>query len=532
VTTYGSQVTPQGAPYAVTGLSATPSDGALTISYTQPASLNGGTWVQYQYFVTPAGTPFSSSPTGTDATEAHTSFTFTGLTNGVAYDIKVVALTTSNGSPSTANTTLLNMVAAAQPNTPAISITQISATSITINWSSQGDGGSAITAYTISVTNNGNIQPCYVNLSTTHCTLAGLAPLDAISASATATNLIGTSASVSATYSVIGVVATPTGITVDAGDTQLTINFTQVSSGDAISGYQYTYDGISFIDAATTTSPIVITGLTNDTSYTLYIRAVGTIYGAGSLSETITAIPTAYVAPTPPPSGSGSSSGGFSSIQNSSITSFTPMIGFSETTTLLAVMGSFPDPIIYIKIDTVTLDKSLWRQSATQVTITMLAHSAETVTIQINNGLAPALPNIVFTYTDRPTNQSQSAVSTQNVDTSTTVIVSKINKITIRLKVPFRPNSYFLNDASKRELLSIVKRYNNYSIFKYLVLGYVSASPNNPYPRFLGTWRARAVLKQLVADGFTPPGAAIYGGIFKGKSLEARKDTLVLYLKN
>jgi titin len=300
--TYSRSVTPAGVPFGVSALTATPGDTTLTIGYTAPASLNGGTWDRYQYFITPTGTPFSDTPTAISLLQATTSYTFTGLNNGAPYDVKVVALTSANGSASSANTTLLNLIPAVAPQAPTIAISRLSGTSVRINWYSTSSGGSPITNFAITVTKNTVAQSCYVNLFTTSCTLTGINALDAITASATATNLIGTSpASATIAYSHSTAPLSPSGITTTTGDTFISIAFTQPSSGDQVIDYEYSSDGTTFTSLGTTQSPIVITGLTNDLSYSFFIRAVGVNYGTGAISETITATPGIPAPPPPPP---------------------------------------------------------------------------------------------------------------------------------------------------------------------------------------------------------------------------------------
>ena len=461
-TTYSTPVTPAGAPYAVTQLSATPGDGSLAISYVQPASLNGGSWNQYQYFVSPAGTPFSDTPTATDNVQAHTTQTFTGLTNGVAYNIKVVALTTANGTATAVNTTLLNMVPATTPNAPMILITQTSATAATVAWASQGDGGSALTSYTITLTKNESAQSCYVNLATTSCNVTGLVGVDVLSVSATATNLIGTSTSRTATYSVIGVVAKPTALTTTAGDTTLKIDFTQSSSGDVITTFLYSIDGkVTTVDALTNQSPIVLAGLTNDQALTINLRAVGAIYGAGPWSDDVTDTPTSPAPESAP--NNDNSGGGF---------------GFYVSVT--------------VETKTITIDTS--------------------------------------TTTDTSTNTTHNE-SASTVTSETKTLSPTIRKIRIQLKVPFRPNSYFLNDAAKREIAAVVKKYNRLKVEKYIVLAYSTPSVVNPYPTLLGTWRSKAVYKQMLSYGMKGKGSALYGGLYKGKRALAYRPVIVLYIR-
>jgi hypothetical protein len=300
--TYSSSVTPAGVPFGVSALTATPGDTTLTIGYTAPASLNGGTWDRYQYFITPTGTPFLDTPTAISVLQATTSYTFTGLTNGAPYDVKVVALTSANGSASSANTTLLNLIPAVAPQAPTIAISRLSESSVRVNWYSTTSGGSPVTSFAITVTKNSVAQSCYVNLATTSCTLTGINALDVLTASATATNIIGTSpASATVSYTHSTAPLSPSAITTTTGDTFISVAFTQPSSGDQVIDYEFSTDGTTFTSLGTTQSPIVFTGLTNDVSYSFYVRAVGVNFGAGTVSETITATAGVPAPPPPPP---------------------------------------------------------------------------------------------------------------------------------------------------------------------------------------------------------------------------------------
>lgn len=87
----------------------------------------------------------------------------------------------------------------------------------------------------------------------------------------------------------------PTALVATASSGQLSIAFTTPSStgGSAITNYKYsTNNGGTWKTRtpAATTSPIVITGLTNGTDYTVKLRAVN-IHGAGDISDGVTATP-------------------------------------------------------------------------------------------------------------------------------------------------------------------------------------------------------------------------------------------------
>jgi len=89
----------------------------------------------------------------------------------------------------------------------------------------------------------------------------------------------------------------PTITGIDAGNTQLSVNFTAgTNNGSAISNYKYSLNGGAFtaFSPVDTTSPLVITGLTNGTSYAVRILAV-TAVGDGDSSTAVSATPTAIV---------------------------------------------------------------------------------------------------------------------------------------------------------------------------------------------------------------------------------------------
>lgn len=93
--------------------------------------------------------------------------------------------------------------------------------------------------------------------------------------------------------------------TVTAGNTELTVEFTAPTSngGSVITNYKFSTDnGVTWtaVSPATTTSPIVISGLTNGTNYQVKIRAVNVIGdGTPTAASSVTTL-----VPAPPSSGS------------------------------------------------------------------------------------------------------------------------------------------------------------------------------------------------------------------------------------
>ena len=89
--------------------------------------------------------------------------------------------------------------------------------------------------------------------------------------------------------------AAPTSLVATAGDGQASISFTQGSNGgSAITNYKYSLDGTTYtaLSPAATTSPLTISGLTNATSYNIYLKAVNTV-GDSSASSSVSVTPVA-----------------------------------------------------------------------------------------------------------------------------------------------------------------------------------------------------------------------------------------------
>lgn len=305
-TTYSSTVTPASAPYAVTNLRTTQSAaGTLRVNFTPPASLNGGTALIYKYFIRPTGGSFpgtadyqTSAAFGSTIT-ADPGYEFTSLTSSTAYDIKVVASTTGAGSSLESFTAVVSQIPAAVPTAPLLTLTQTDSQTVLVQWFAQSDNGSALVApyFTKSVTVDGSAATCTGSSSTSaggSCSVTGLVGGQVVSASVYATNIIGNSATTTGNSSgVIGTVSAPTSLVATAGNAQISIAFNQVTNGDSVIYYRYSTNGVDYVVNSATTSPVVVTGLTNGTSYTIYLQAVGATNGAGPASASVVATPIA-----------------------------------------------------------------------------------------------------------------------------------------------------------------------------------------------------------------------------------------------
>jgi len=85
----------------------------------------------------------------------------------------------------------------------------------------------------------------------------------------------------------------PVSLCVIPSDSALTIIFLPGSDGGSpITNYSYSTDGVVFTDLSPdqTTSPLTLSGLTNGTVYTIYLKAINSV-GSSEASESITAAP-------------------------------------------------------------------------------------------------------------------------------------------------------------------------------------------------------------------------------------------------
>jgi len=304
-------VTPAGAPNAVSGLVATAGNGQVVLSWVSPGAggLGGGTFVSYTIYkkLHSAGSYSGTADITDTVSVTDTSATITGLTNGTAYDFKVLINATGGSAQASDYTAYANLIPAAVPNAPTLTISYASSTTVTVTWVAGNSNGSAITGYTLTPTKNGSSTSCSGGNTTTaagsSCTLTGVAG-DDFAASVYATNLIGNSPTVSASFTIIGTAAAPASLVGTPGDGTATIAFTEDNNADPISDYLYSLDGgTTFISSGSQTSPITIAGLTNGTPVSIIIQAVGAVNGASASSSSVTVTP---AAPAAPASGGGS----------------------------------------------------------------------------------------------------------------------------------------------------------------------------------------------------------------------------------
>ena len=273
-----------------TAATATAGNGQASVSFAAPAS-NGGAAID-RYTVT-------STPEGKTATGTSSPLVVTGLTSGVSYTFTVTAHNTvGESAPSTASN-------AVTPFSPPGAPTGATATpgngSASVAFSAPAsDGGAAITFYTVTSFPDGKTATG----TTSPLTVNGLTNGTSYTFTVTAHNVAGDGAASAPSAAVTPrtVPGSPTAVSAAAGNAQATVSFGAPASDGGASVTSYTVTSSPDGKKATgTTSPLVVTGLTNGVSYTFTVTAHNVAGDGGPSAPSNAIVPgTTAVAPGAP----------------------------------------------------------------------------------------------------------------------------------------------------------------------------------------------------------------------------------------
>ena len=302
INTPGSNPTAPGAP---TGLTATPGNGSVSLSWTAPSSNGGSAITGYDIFEGTSPNGESTTAVNTSTVTA-TSYSVTGLTNGTTYYFTVKAINSVGNSQPSNEASASPAVPATVPGAP----TGLTATpgngSVSLSWTApSSDGGSAISGYYVfEGTSSGGESSTPVNstptsASSTGYTVTGLTSGTKYYFTVEAINSVGSSLASNETS---GTPATapgaPTGLTATPGNGSVSLSWTAPSSdgGSAISGY-YVFEGTSSTSISTAVSlseisstSYRVTGLANGTTYYFTVEAVNSV-GSSAQSNVVSTIP-------------------------------------------------------------------------------------------------------------------------------------------------------------------------------------------------------------------------------------------------
>jgi hypothetical protein len=235
---------------------------------------------------------------------ASSPITVGGLTNGQAYTFTVTA--TNAIGTSVASAPSSSVTPRTVPGAPTSVVATAGNTQATVSFVAPADGGATITDYAVT-SSPGNIT---VHGTTTPIIVAGLTNGQAYTFTVVATNVAGPGAASSPSNSIMPTSAPtvpgfPAITTVAPGNGAATVSFTPPASngGSAITSYTVT-SSPGNLSATGTTSPILVTGLTNGQTYTFTVTATNAI-GIGPASSAsapvIPALAPRGAEPGPPP---------------------------------------------------------------------------------------------------------------------------------------------------------------------------------------------------------------------------------------
>lgn len=193
-------------------------DTTILLSWSQPSSLGGGTFVAYDVYYRVVGTAWPSTPHVSVTPITTTSTIVTGLTPGVVYEFLIVVVTTSNPrqsppGPEAPNASTVTVGTPTAPTAPQdLSALYVTDTSIVVSWAyPASDGGAPITGYTVNFSPLAACVPIVLDDTsrTASCIVTGLTTGTTYGFTVTATNSVGTGAAAALTYTTPGVAPVP-----------------------------------------------------------------------------------------------------------------------------------------------------------------------------------------------------------------------------------------------------------------------------------------------------------------------------------
>ena len=276
-----ASATPVAVPGAPTDLTAAPSVGQVSLSWSDP---DNDTIIIYQVS-TDGGDSFTDI-NGSD--KDTTSHTVTGLTNGTVHTLAVRAVNASG--PGAASTKTVTMVPAA----PSVLTAAPGDAQVTLHWTDPDND--TITSYQVSTDGGSFAGINGSDKDTTSHTVTGLTNGTAYSFRVRAVNASGNGAvSAEASATPVAVPGAPTDLTAAPSVGQVSLSWSDPDN-DTITSYQVSTDGGSFAgingsDKDTTSH--TVTGLTNGTVHTLAVRAVNASGPGAASTKTVTMVPAA-----------------------------------------------------------------------------------------------------------------------------------------------------------------------------------------------------------------------------------------------
>jgi titin len=243
-----------------------PGDQSVILNWASPADLGGSAVISYLV-------SYRSGVTWTDVQTTQLTTTFTGLDNGVAYDVRVAAITAAGlGAFATSSVTPYGV-----PEIVVITPTR-GDSEVALSWTAAAPNGSAVIAYELQYKlGTDSIWTTPPTPTALSATVTGLTNGVSYDFRVRAYNQGGAGpfAVVSATPSTVPGV--PQGFTAIGGDESITVDWDPPldDGGSPITSYDVEYkDAFGWVDAAGATT---FTGLTNSLLHDVHVRAVNAV---------------------------------------------------------------------------------------------------------------------------------------------------------------------------------------------------------------------------------------------------------------
>jgi len=189
---------------AVRDLASTPGDGTLTVRWTPPDDLGGGTFTRYEVRIRAVGGSWPVSATQNVSSQSTTTVTLSGLDNGTEYEVQVVTITSANASSYLGNTAVVTAIPRRVATAPReLTAARTSPSVALISWSvPASNGGAAISAYTVVLSGGATCGTVSINTTTLSgsCTASGLALGTTYTVTVAAVNIAGTGPTAAATH--------------------------------------------------------------------------------------------------------------------------------------------------------------------------------------------------------------------------------------------------------------------------------------------------------------------------------------------
>jgi hypothetical protein len=282
-------VTP-GTPYAPVITSVVAGNKTATVYFTAPTATNGTAVTQYLYN--------TGSGVFAKATTLTSPIVISGLNNATSYNIQLSAVNMSGTS--VPSNTVRNIVPYTVPTAPAITTVTpffdtTSTSGATIAFTPPANNGAQITKYWYNTSKNLTFYECSGNIPP--LSITGLPLNTSYTLKLFAVNSAGNSMVSAASKAITYTYAPPAQVKVTSAITgyqQMLVAFAPpANNGASIITYLYSLNGNTYIDARSSSLPLVINGILNNTLYNVQIIAVN---GAGnSVPSAPLAKPVQYV---------------------------------------------------------------------------------------------------------------------------------------------------------------------------------------------------------------------------------------------